>query len=165
MNESSSHVMGGACAPVAPRTITHDMDGLCRWRHSFSARLADAVPDLRLRDRGELEVADDAGLVDEERARKAQHAEATGRRTVAVEDRLKAIEPERIEEGARLVARLHEIDLEHDHVGLARGDALERGQFLAARRAPGGPEVHDHDLPAVRGEAKRLAVGARPLEV
>src|SRR5256886_12751719 len=139
MSVSSSHVMGGACAPIASRTITHDMDGLCRWRHSFSARLPDAVPDLCLRDRGELEVADDAGLVDEERARKAQHAEATGRRTVAVKDRLQAIEPERVEEGARLVARLHDIDLEHDHVRLTRRGALERGQLLPARQASRDP--------------------------
>src|SRR6266850_4839305 len=163
MSVSSSHVMGGACAPVAPRTTTHDMDGLCRWRHS--ARFSDAVPDLRLRDSGELEVADDAGLVDEERARKAEHAVAARRRTVAVEDRLQAIEPERVQEGPRLVARLHEIDLEHDHVGLARGDPLERGPLLAAGRAPGGPEVQDYDLAAVRRKPKRLAVGARPLEV
>src|SRR5213593_799206 len=115
MSVSSSHVMGRACAWSAPRTIIHDMDGLCPWRHS-SARLADAVPDLRLGHRGELEMPDDAVLVDEERARKAEHAVATRRRAVAVEDRLQAIEPERVEEGARLVARLHEIDLEHDHV-------------------------------------------------
>src|SRR2546430_8871089 len=101
MSVSSSHVMGGACAPVAPRTITHDMDGLCRWRHSFSARLADAVPDLRLRDRGELEMADDAGLVDEERARQAEHAVSARGRAVVVEDRLQAIEPERVEERTR----------------------------------------------------------------
>src|SRR5882724_7907098 len=110
MSVSSSHVMAGACAPVASRTITHDMNGLYPWRHSFSARLLDAVPDLRLGHRGELEVADDAGFVDEERARKAEHAVAARRGAVAVQDRLQAIEPERIEKGARLVAGLHQID-------------------------------------------------------
>src|SRR6266481_1537741 len=98
MSVSSSHVMGGACTWIASRTITQDMNGLCRSRH-FSARLANAIPDLRLRDRGELEMPDDAGLVNEEGARKAEHAVAARRRTVAVEDRLKAIEPERVEEG------------------------------------------------------------------
>src|SRR2546422_11599920 len=128
MNVSSSHVIGGDCAPGAARTITYDMDGLCRSRHS--ARFADAVPDLRLRDRGELEMADDTVLVDEEGARKAEHAVAPRGRAVAVEDRLQAIKAERVEEGPRLVAGLHEVDLEDDDVGLARRDALQRGHLL-----------------------------------
>src|SRR6266568_536265 len=111
MSVSSSQVMGGACACIGSRTITHDMNGLCRSRHS--ARLADAGPHLLLAHRGELEMADDAVLVDKESAGEAEHAVAERRRTVGVQDRLQAVEPERVEEGPGLVTRLHEIDLEH----------------------------------------------------
>src|SRR5712691_8381521 len=97
--------MGGACAWTAMRTITHDMNGLCRSRQS--ARFADALSDHVLCHLAELEVADDAVLVDEERARQAEHAETARRRAVGVKDGLQAIEPQRVEEGARLVARLH----------------------------------------------------------
>src|SRR5712691_1102116 len=129
--------MGGACACIASRTITHDMNGLCRSRHS--ARLSDAGPHLLLAHRAELEMADDSVLVDKESAGKAEHPVAERRLSVGVKDRLKAVEAERVEEGARLVAWLHEIDFEHDDVGLARGDALQRRQLLAAGRAPRGP--------------------------
>src|SRR5437879_13282973 len=99
------------------------MNGLCPWRHS--ARLLSTRPDHRLGHLPKLEMADDAVLIDEERAREGQHAVAPRGRPVAAEDRLQAIEPERGEEGARLVARLHQVDLRHDDVGLADGDALE----------------------------------------
>src|SRR5207237_1241740 len=115
-------------APTA--TSTPYMNGLCPWRHS--ARLLNPRPDHRLGHLPKLEMANDAVLVDEERAREGQHAEAPRGRPVAVEDRLQAIEPERVEEGARLVARLHQVNLEHDDVGLAGGNALERRHLLAA---------------------------------
>src|SRR3954467_12127087 len=99
MSVSSSHVMCGDCAPVASGTITHDMDGLCRWRHS--ARLLDARPHPFLVHLRELEMPYDAVLVDEESARQAQHPVTPRRRAVVVEDRLEAIEPERVEKGAR----------------------------------------------------------------
>src|SRR5437764_4852000 len=155
--------MSGACSRCANRTITHDMNGLCPSRHS--ARLLYPRPDLRLAHRGELEVADDAGLVDKECAREAEHAETPRGCAVAVEDRLQAIEPERVQEGARLVAWFHEVDLENDHVRLAGGHALQRGHLLAARWAPRRPEVHDDDLAAVGREPEGLAVEADPLEV
>src|SRR5437867_3465037 len=125
----SSHVMGGDCTQAAKRTITHDMNGLCPWRHS--ACLADTVPDLRLGHRGELEMANDAVLTDEERAREAQHAVAARRRAVGVEDGLQTIQAERVEERPRLVAGLHQIDLEHHDIRLARGNPLKGGQLLA----------------------------------
>src|SRR5713101_1650709 len=124
MSVSSSQVMGAACAWIRPRTIKHDMDRLCRSRHS--ARLANAGPHLLLAHRAELEMADDSVLVDKESAGKAEHAVAERRLSVGVKDRLKAVEAERVEEGARFVAWLQEIDFEHDDVGLARGDALQR---------------------------------------
>src|SRR5205814_3314714 len=99
MSVSSSHVMGRACACITARTITHDMNGLCRSRHS--ARLLNPCPDHLLGHLPKLEVADDAVLVDEERARKGQHAKAPRRGAVAIEDRLQAVEPERVEEGPR----------------------------------------------------------------
>src|SRR5712691_9369695 len=140
--------MGGACAPAAPRTITQYMNGLCRSRHS--AGFLNPGADLRLGHLPELEMADDAVSVDEERARQAEHTVTACRRAIGVQDRLQPVEPERVEEGACLVARLHEVDLEDDDAGLARRDALQSGQLLAARRAPGGPEVHDDHLAAVR---------------
>src|SRR5438477_7849295 len=109
MSVSSSHVMDRACACLTPRTITHDMNGLCRSRHS--ARLLNPRPDHRLGHLPKLEVADDAVPVDEERARKRQHAKTPRRGAVGVEDRLQAIESERVEEGSCLVPGLHEIDL------------------------------------------------------
>src|SRR5437879_3225493 len=163
MSVSSSHVMSGDCAWRTDRTITHDMDGLCPWRHS--ARLLDPRPDHRLGHLPKLEVADDAVAIDEERAWQRQHPVAACGRAIAVEDGLKTIEPEGVEERSGLVARLHEIDLEHDDIRLAGGDALQRGHLLAARQAPGGPKVHDHDLAAVGGEPKGLAIEVRPLEV
>src|SRR5258706_7245692 len=160
----SSHDMGGACASTAKETITHDMNGLCRSRHS-SARLADPVPHLLLAHRDELEMPDDSVLVDKEGARKAEHAIAKRCRAIRVQDRLETVESERVEERPRLIARLQEIDLEHDHVGLARGDALECGHLAAARRTPGGPEIHNDHLAAIGGQAQDLAVGARPFEI
>src|SRR5712664_4245233 len=117
----------GACAPATNRTIKQYMDGLYRSRHS--ACLLDPRPDLRLGRGAELEMADDAVLVHEERARQAQHAKAPRRGAVAIEDQLQAIEPERLEKGTSLVGRLHEIDLEHDEVRLAGGHALQRGHL------------------------------------
>src|SRR5438046_5736877 len=155
--------MSGACSRGANRTITHDMNGLCPSRHS--ARLLYPRPDLRVAHGAELGVADDAGLVDKECAREAEHAETPRGCAVAVEDRLQAIEPERVQEGARLVAWFHEVDLENDDVGLARGHALQGGHLLATGRAPRRPKVHDNDLAAVGGEPEGLAVEARPLEV
>src|SRR5205814_10661356 len=110
--------MSGACSRGANRPVRHDMNGLCPSRHS--ARLLYPRPDLRLAHRGELEVADDAGLVDKECAREAEHAERPRGCAVAVEDRLQAIEPERVQAGARLVAWFLEVDLVTDDVGLAR---------------------------------------------
>src|SRR5207302_11201861 len=66
--------------------ISHDMNGLCPWRHS--ARLLNPRPDHRLGHLPKLEMANDAVLVDEEGAREGQHAEAPRGRPVAVEDRL-----------------------------------------------------------------------------
>src|SRR2546428_11311303 len=111
-----------------------------------SARLRQALPDLRLGERAaQLDVPDDAVPVDEEGARQAQDAEAARRRAVRVEHRHEPVEPELIDEGADLVARLLEVDLDHRHVRLAAPHALEGGHLLAARPAPGGPEVHDPD--------------------
>src|ERR1700737_3243364 len=109
--------MSGDCAQRTYRTITHDMNGLCRSRHS--ARLLDPRPYHRLGQLPKLEMADDAVSVDEERAGDGEHAVTARRRAVAIEDRLQAVEPERVEKGAGLVAGLHEVDLEHDDVRLA----------------------------------------------
>src|SRR5947207_14617030 len=111
--------MSGACSRGANRTITHDMNGLCPSRHS--ARLLYPRPDLRLAHRGELEVADDAGLVDKECGREAEHAETPRGSAVAVEDRLQAVEPDRVQARAPLVAWFDEVDLQHDDDGLAGG--------------------------------------------
>src|SRR5438552_16808947 len=154
MNVSSSQVMGGACSSAPSGTITHDMNGVCPWRHS--ARLLNPRPDHRLGHLPKLEMANDTVLVDEERAWEGQHAEAPRGRPVVVEARLQAIEPERVEEGARLVARFHQVDLEHGDLGLAGGDALQRRQLLAAGKAPGRPEIHDHDLAPVWRESEGL---------
>src|SRR5437660_12081392 len=109
--------MGGACAPAATRTITQYMNGLCRSRHS--AGFLNPGPDLRLGHLPKLEMADDAVPVYEERARQAEDTEAARRGAVGVQDRLQAVEPERGEEGARLVARPHAGDFEDDHTGPA----------------------------------------------
>src|SRR2546428_12214765 len=155
--------MGGACAPAGTRTITQYMNGLCRSRQS--AGLLDPSADLRLGHLPKLEMTYDAIPIDEERAREAEHTVAARRRAFGVQHRLQPVEPERVEEGACLVARLHEVDLEDDDAGLARRDALQSGQLLAARRAPGGPEVHDDHLAAVRRKPKSLAIRTGPLEV
>src|SRR3989441_12950270 len=85
-----------------------------------SARLREALPDLRLGERAaQLDVPDDAVAVDEEGARQAEDAEAARRRAVRVEHRHEPVEPELIDEGADLVARLLEVDLDHRHVRLA----------------------------------------------
>src|SRR5947208_6462677 len=111
-----------------------------------SARLRQALPDLRIGERAaQLDVPDEAVAVDEEGARQAEDAEAARRRAVSVEHRHEPVEPELIDEGADLVARLLEVDLDHRHVRLAARDAIEGGHLLAARHAPGRPEVHDHD--------------------
>src|SRR2546428_3866288 len=130
-----------------------------------SARLRQALPDLRLGERAaQLDVPDDAVPVDEEGARQAQDAEAARRRAVRVEHRHEPVEPELIDEGADLVARLLEVDLDHRHVRLAAPHALEGGHLLAARHAPGRPEVHDHD-PAAKIRQARRSPRAAPREI
>jgi len=37
-------------------------------------------------------------------------------------------------------------------------ESVERGGFIHARRAPGGPEIQDHDLAAEVGEARGFAI-------
>src|SRR5207247_5220364 len=155
--------LGGACSSALGGTITHDMNGLCPWRHS--ARLLSPRPDHRLGHLPKLEMADDAVLTYEEGAREGQHAETPRGRPVAVEDRLQAIEPERVEEGARLVARLHQVDLKHDDVGLAGGDALQRRHLLPAGKAQGPPAITADDLAPASGESERLPIDVGPLEV
>src|SRR5438105_14276922 len=102
MSVSSSQVMGGACTQVMPETINQDMNGLCRSRHS--AGLANTGPHLLFAHRDELQMADDSVLIDKEGARKAEDAVTEGGRSVRVQDRLQAVEPERVEERPGLLA-------------------------------------------------------------
>src|SRR5207245_7987860 len=142
------------CRPLA----RHSAPRTERVARCVLAGLADPDADLVLGERPtELEVSDDAGAVDEKGARKAQHAEATGRLPVAVEDRHQPIEGKLVEERADLVAGLLQVDLQDDDIGLGRGDALQRGHLLAAGLAPGGPEVHDDDFAPVVGDPDGLA--------
>src|SRR5256885_2302927 len=143
MDGTSSQLMRSSMRPRDPSD-----DRVCdEWTvklETFLARLADAGPDLGLAQRpSELEMADHAGLVHEERARQAQHAEAARRLAVRVKHRLKPIQTELLEERGDLVTRLLEIHLEEHNIGLSRGDALEGRHFLAAGLTPRGPEV-DH---------------------
>ena len=48
---------------------------------------------------------------------------------------------------------------DHAAVAVGAGQAVEVGHLLAARRAPGGPEVEHHDLAAVVGQSAPGAVG------
>src|SRR5438093_1626978 len=155
----------GDVSPLGRRASGPGFGGRGAEPPTCSARLPQALPDLRIGERAaQLDVPDEAVAVDEEGARQAEDAEAARRRAVSVEHRPEAVEPELIDEGADLVARLLEVDLDHRHVRLAARDAIEGGHLLAARHAPGRPEVHDHD-PAAKIRQARRSPRAAPCEI
>src|SRR5437899_7036432 len=155
----------GDVSPLGRRASGPGFGGRGAEPPTCSARLRQALPDLRIGERAaQLDVPDDAVAVDEEGARQAEDAEAARRSAVRVEHRHEPVEPELIDEGADLVARLLEVDLDHRHVRLAARDAIEGGHLLAARHAPGRPEVHDHD-PAAKIRQARRSPRAAPREI
>src|SRR6267143_2865982 len=165
MDGSSSQLMWTSMRPRDP-SDDRVRDEWTVTLETFLSRLGDAGPDLGLAQRtSQLEMADHAGIVHEERARKAEDAEAARRLAVRIEHRLKPVQTELLEERRDLVTRLLEIHLEEHHIRLRRRDALEGRHFLAAGLTPGGPEV-DHDrLPAEIREAHDLTAGSIPFEV
>src|SRR5262249_40298126 len=133
-----------------------------------AARAVEVVTDQRLRLRRgpvgvSLQITDDvAFVIDEEARRKAARAECTHHRAALVEaDReilVALLAPERphLLHAAEIDRDGHDLELVAAQLGL---ELVERRQLDDAGRAPGGPEIDDHDLSLeFLGEVDRLAL-------
>src|SRR6266540_6280211 len=129
------------------------------------ARLGEALADDALvHHLASFDMPYHALAVDEEGHREADDAVAACRLAVEVEERVKAVERELVEERTGPRAVFLQIDGKEHRVA-ATGDAVERGHFGAARLAPGRPKVHDDDLTVEARQRARRSVGCVPLEV
>ena len=166
---SSKEVLAAGRAHFADHcAICHGNDG--GGQTEMGRNLYPRVPDLRLPHTqqltdGELFYIIENGIRLTGMPGWGDGSEASGRAGIAVEQQRKAQAEvlRHIPCGARAAAHLHRQDDEWP-ARESGSQPLDAGQLVAARLAPGRPEIHQDHLPPIIGEAVRRTVRIAELQ-